>query len=170
MLSLLRRLAARLRPQRMQNGRVRREEAALRQLVQRLFPEEEPRGSRPLWRAEPPGATGRRIVHATRETVLCELLRRLAPAERRTVRKTADRIIVSVPAERKTVLTLTRYLCPIRKRWTASGAEEVLFARLSATCGSLTRPIADFYIAAESCCAGRLPSRHPAAPRKNADL
>jgi len=157
MASLLQRLFARLRPLLPPNrsGRsVRRQEEALRRLGQRLFPEENLRRLYPQMRIEPQAGTGRRIVHATRRTAPCELLRRFAPTGKISVRRTACRTVVSIPTSKNASLILTEYAYPLRQRWNLGGADEVLFARIAATSGSLSRRIADFYIDARSCRSG----------------
>lgn len=90
--------------------------------------------------------SGKWIVWADVRTDACMLLNILPDISRAVTKYKPDRILTTVPINRKSSLILIEYLYPFRIRLSLSGKEEVLFAKAVVRSGSHAGNVLDFYM------------------------
>ncbi|MEG2761047.1 MAG: hypothetical protein RR921_06915 [Mucinivorans sp.] len=130
----------------------RKEEVEIQQLEEHLLPEQKLKALFPCLRNIPKRATGKWIIPTESKMEPYKLIDTLILGGKVSVRHTAQRIMTSSAISHKGSLTLIEYRYPTRKRWSLSGEEEVLFAKLTMATKQQTRNIADFYIAVGASC------------------
>ncbi len=90
--------------------------------------------------------SGKWIVWADVRTDACMLLNILPDISRAVTKYKPDRILTTVPINRKSSLILIEYLYPFRIRLSLSGKEEVLFAKAVVRSGGHAGNVLDFYM------------------------
>lgn len=126
--------------------RARKEKAGILSLEQHLFPEEKIKAVFPHLKARRHTESGKWVLRVNGRTDVYLLLNALPGIGRAVMKSKPDRILTTVPVNRKSSLILVEYLFPSRTKLEMSGKEEVLFARAFVRNGDHTKSVLDFYM------------------------
>lgn len=126
--------------------RTQKEKAEILSLEQQLFAEERIKVVFLHLKARRPMESGKWILRVNDRIDAYLLLNALPGIDRAVMKYKPDRVLTTVPINRKSSLTLIEYLFPLRTRLGVSGKEEILFAKIIVRSGDHVKSILDFYI------------------------
>lgn len=126
--------------------KAQKEKAEILFLEQQILPTADIKAAFPHLKVWQKKGSGRWVVQANHKTDAYLALNFLLHTGQANTKCKAGRILTSVRIDKKSSLTLTEYLYPVRIKPRLDGRGEVLFANIAILSGGQAKKVIDFYI------------------------